>query len=106
MLGLTGHVSGTCWLSSMSSASPPLRGKGMFLRAAVLICLWGAGTVFGAVGDVLIGPSRRRHLFVDGLPCFLSASHCYLLVSHAFQEPCEYRRLERLEEIRAGQIFI
>lgn len=46
----------------MSSASPPLRAMGAFLRAAAtLICLWGVGTVLGAVGDVLMGPGRQKY---------------------------------------------
>lgn len=57
---------GTCWLSSMSSVSPPLRVTGMFLRAAAtLICLWGVGTLFGAVGDVLMGPKTEKHTFTN-----------------------------------------
>ena len=60
--GWTDHSSGTCWLSSMSSASPPLRVMGALLRAAAtLICLWGVGTFFGTVGDVLMGPWRKKH---------------------------------------------
>ncbi len=60
--GRTDRSSGTCWLSSTSSASPPLRVTGVVLRADVtLICLWVVGTVFGTVGDVLMGPERQKH---------------------------------------------
>lgn len=53
----------TCWLSSMSSESPPLRVTGVVLRgAAMLICLCGVGTLFSAVGDVLMGPERQKQV--------------------------------------------
>lgn len=52
----------TCWLSSTSSASPPFRVTGGFLRVAVmLICLCGGGTLFSAGGEVLTGPTRQEH---------------------------------------------
>jgi hypothetical protein len=61
---------GTCWLSSTSSASPPLRTEWALLRGAgiALICLWGGGTVLGTGGDVLIGPGGNVH------------THSYLMV--------------------------
>lgn len=65
----TNHSTGTCWLSSKSSASPPLRVIGVFLRAAArFICLWGGGTLFGTVGDVLMGPGNRNtHICISTL---------------------------------------
>lgn len=76
----------TCWLSSMSSTSP-LRVTWDVLRTgARFICLGGGQTLFGAVGDVLMGPRRRK---TQTLASLVRASRSGRL--HSFCNTCIMR---------------